>query len=120
MRTEIAREWAELLESGAYQQGKTVLAQVTKDGKKYCCLGVLCELAIKHGVHLEVNREQDNITYDDRLGLLPSSVLEWADIVSTDGDVHLGAGEYASELNDNLGYSFQEIAQIIRQHYVDK
>lgn len=118
MRTELAREWAEALESGDYEQGKTVLAQVTNEGKKYCCLGVLCELAIKHGIELDVTREQDNILYDERIGVLPPSVLYWADIDSEDGDVKLG-DEFASELNDKMNFTFTEIAQCIRQQFVD-
>lgn len=47
MKKEIADKWIAALESGEYKQGQNVLRS---DDGFYCCLGVLCELAVKEGV----------------------------------------------------------------------
>jgi len=40
MTAEMKAKWLEALRSGKYQQGKNFL----REGDRYCCLGVLCEL----------------------------------------------------------------------------
>lgn len=45
MKPEIKKRWIEALRSGKYNQGKGYLC---KDDS-YCCLGVLCELAVEDG-----------------------------------------------------------------------
>lgn len=46
MDNAIALEWADMLDSGKYPQGIDALCM---DGK-FCCLGVLSELAVVKGV----------------------------------------------------------------------
>lgn len=41
MDAEIKAKWVAALRSGEYQQGDRQL----RDGDRYCCLGVLCEVA---------------------------------------------------------------------------
>lgn len=41
MNPEWKKKWVEALRSGKYKQGKEALCF----GDKYCCLGVLCEIA---------------------------------------------------------------------------
>jgi hypothetical protein len=48
--------WTEALESGKYPQGEGWLCQISgeDEGKaEWCCLGVLCDVAIKDGLQLE-------------------------------------------------------------------
>ena len=47
MKPEIKERWLIALRSGNYQQGKGQL----KDGDRYCCLGVLCDI-VKDEVHI--------------------------------------------------------------------
>lgn len=46
LKPDIKAAWVEALRSGKYQQGKNYL---NSEGR-YCCLGVLCELAVEAGV----------------------------------------------------------------------
>jgi len=56
--------------------------------KKYCCLGVLCQLAVDSGVSIDVTVkysaivEDDVLAYDGARFNLPSSVIEWAGLGS--------------------------------------
>ena len=46
MNKEVKKKWVDALRSGEYAQGRSSL----RDHDEYCCLGVLCELAVKEGV----------------------------------------------------------------------
>lgn len=50
MNPEIKRRWITALRSGKYPQGKGALHTVFPDSETFCCLGVLCELALNVGV----------------------------------------------------------------------
>lgn len=50
MNQEIKAQWIAALRSGDYKQGWKCLARKTDKGTEYCCLGVLCDLAVKAGV----------------------------------------------------------------------
>lgn len=41
--------WAEALESQEYQSGKSFLYRETEEGKRWCCLGVLCDIIDRSG-----------------------------------------------------------------------
>lgn len=48
---ELVVAWADALESGQYQQGKHYLHPKGVDGQDtFCCLGVLCDVAMERGV----------------------------------------------------------------------
>ena len=129
MDAKVKADWVEALRSGVYEQGRDLLHSEDAHGDhRYCCLGVLCELARKEiMVHVQMERDSEGITaysYDGRDSMLPESVLLWAgldrdepspyvrsdykpEFVDTDsGTVRL---EY---LNDG-GKSFDEIAALI-------
>ncbi len=44
MKREIRESWIKALRSGEYAKGKGAMRQDSLHGKKYCCLGVLCEI----------------------------------------------------------------------------
>lgn len=51
LKPDVKNQWLAALRSGEYEQGKGVLRRVgTSGNKEYCCLGVLCELAVRSGV----------------------------------------------------------------------
>jgi hypothetical protein len=140
MREEIAERWIEALESGDYAQGKLALHVRARDANgnpvdKFCCLGVLCDLASQDGVvrtDTIHTGKVENIVYDGKRGEIPESVKNWAGVRWADLHVParflvgmeldhnivdtlaMGASVKVSTLNDS-GKSFKEIAAIIRR-----
>jgi hypothetical protein len=86
MNPEVKAAWVEALRSGDYGQAQGVLHEVTTD--TYCCLGVLCDIAIKQGVEIEVRDQETShdgtVTwYDGSFQMPPSKVDNWASIPTT-------------------------------------
>lgn len=135
MNPEIKAEWLAALRSGEFKQAQGVLQ--VRDTNAYCCLGVLCRLAVNHGVAQILNDEYpDSVVYAALDGstrsseILPRAIAEWAGL-HTDPDVDTfqpedcdddhGEGpcdctgwRSLAELNDG-GSSFLEIAQYIEE-----
>lgn len=117
MKREIAERWIAALRSGKFNQTTGVLHRTKEHGKDaegYCCLGVLCELAVAEGVITSrVDSFGDLVAYgpSGHTGFLPEAVDAWAEL--TKGyDPVLSSGESLSVLNDD-GKSFTEIADVI-------
>jgi hypothetical protein len=126
MNPEIKALWLAALRSGEYEQGKGYL---NRSGT-FCCLGVLCDLAVKQGVEdLAVETKSlyggsagSFVTYNSDSGDLPEVVREWAglDGVSTQ-EVETWEGSAVKhplnlvDLNDDKGYTFAEIADVIER-----
>lgn len=134
MNPEIKDKWLTALRSGEYRQGQNVLKQQhgENDTPQYCCLGVLCDIAVKEGLDITVRdiHEEDEAAEkqvwefgtSDSLSheLLPDAVMEWAGMDSDNPTVYdpsaraedqLRATDIAT-LNDN-GISFEDIADVI-------
>ena len=79
---------------------------------RYCCLGVLCDLAVKHGVIPEPSRSDGYFVYEGEACQLPKAVCNWAGLNSIAGSFREGPGSLVT-LNDSGNYSFQQIATII-------
>ena len=116
MNKEVKQLWIDALESGEYEQGVGTLRKKGPDGKStYCCLGVLCEVAIKAGVPVKtrlVTAGEDmfedepkwfETTYDHSSGFLPESVREWAGLETEDGKFAKGYYE-DDELDARITY----------------
>lgn len=132
MKQEVADLWTDALRSGEYEQAKGALVKVDSgngDVIGHCCLGVLCEIAIKQGVKVEKSEPRryvneidgeiftsfGGVTFDDRDDLLPESVRAWADLKSFDGILpYEDYDDTLAELND-AGKSFLSIARIIEE-----
>lgn len=125
MDQEIHGQWVAALESGQYQQGKRVLR--TSDDT-YCCLGVLCDLAVKADLAKWENISGDwvimpkNDTFetaygaDTATGLLPRFVREWAKLDDENPHVRTSSSERTlTQLNDVFDYSFAQIADVIKE-----
>jgi hypothetical protein len=125
---EIKEKWIAALESGDYEQGTVTLRTV--DGR-YCCLGVLCELAIEAGVKVEKSTDVVGRTwYNDGVNMEqsvpPPAVLMWAGLPINkpnpevsgyqveDGD-GIVTYESLAEINDYTNAGFAGIAKIIRE-----
>jgi len=118
MNKRIKERWLKALRSGKYPQGRNRLRQ----DNKYCCLGVLCEIAAQSKIKgepvtsIETFKSNDISIYyyDKERHYLPWSVVRWAGLpeqkptVKVDGD---GMADLAY-LNDK-GYTFEQIADLI-------
>jgi len=83
MKQEILKEWIDALRSGDYQQGEGQLCAYDEDEDEFfCCLGVLCEIAARHGVPVNktISHNDGNpvVLYDDKKDFLPEVVRVWA------------------------------------------
>ena len=136
MKVEGLKEaWIEALESDEFEQGTGALRV---DGK-YCCLGVLCEVArTKFGLNIDVVPQIENfneyVDYDKYVSPYGDSFVYNGDEVSGDWEIlPVGLAEWAgievnpevyspederkvrlSDLNDG-GSSFREIAKLIKE-----
>lgn len=116
MKKKIMKQWVAALRSGEFEQTKNKLDNL-KGG--YCCLGVLCTLALNEGV-CDFNIGDDNGystkigTYDNAEGMLPKSVMKWAGMATADGMI-VGQGRLTI-LNDS-GVDFKTIAGIIETNW---
>ena len=140
MNQEIKERWLAALRSGQYKQTDGYLNvqavnpnednPTNNNGDGFCCLGVLCEIAVADGViQKQRSASADFFEYGDPAredwdySVLPETVKEWAGLRDTnpfindipeDGDAD---GDYwvpISEVNDN-GLSFTEIAKFIER-----
>jgi hypothetical protein len=128
MHAAIKAQWLTALRGGEYEQGYGNLNQ----GNRFCCLGVLCDLATKAGV-VEMRMVEPiphdradlaYIVYGESSAVLPTSVAEWAGLHD-----HLGKlptpieGEHATEaydlatVNDYLRWDFNRIADLIEEQF---
>lgn len=143
MNPEIKERWLTALRSGKYKQtdgylniqrnNPEAVPEGNLRGNGYCCLGVLCELAVADGVIKKRHSpEGDFFEYgnpeanDWDYSVLPLSVKDWAGLTDTNpyiNDTFIDEdsdSDYPdnwipiSEPNDN-GSNFEEIAQMIER-----
>lgn len=128
MNKEIKKEWIAALKSGEYEQGTGLLHYEQDDEIKYCCLGVLCDLAVKKGIikppgTVKYNFSDQTAYYYGTgehkiVSVLPTEVANWAEITQ-DGHFYENHGEVIKSLatiNDD-GANFEEIAKIIEEKF---
>lgn len=96
--------WAAVLEAGIVAQGNRQLRIDREDGPPaFCCLGVLCELALEAGA-IE--------SYVGGAGYPFDPVRRWAGLYTLDGGFD-GGDDSLAAMND-AGLTFEAIAQTIR------
>ena len=105
MNQEIKAQWVEALYSDDYEQGQEYLTKRQGDTFTFCCLGVLCDLAVKAGVDVTVKEHKeagfDYVVYNSKSGTLPRSVMEWAGLTESSPAVNYEGGQIAlTDLND--------------------
>jgi len=109
MNPKIKRRWLQALRSGKYTQGKNVLHKIKSD--EYCCLGVLCEIAVKDKIipppEVETVRNRRCSSYDEEARFPSEKVLNWAGL---DGY----AAQRIAEVNDSSD-SFEEVIPTIHE-----
>ena len=118
--------WIEALRSGEYEQGYGVLRDINDN---YCCLGVACEVAIKNGLNLVVDKVYviDKIcySYNGSYIIMTEDVMEYFGIRTNNGDynwlnIQVSCGDYTASNalsfdNDCFGKTFNVIADIIEK-----
>lgn len=137
MDSTIKAKWLEALRSGDYTQGKNYL-HIVDAGDYYCCLGVLCEIALAEGVaqatepvrsysgvqdryvetvaYAGVEVPVDSLYFSAAGGVLPGAVATWAGIEDRNPEVKIpGDTRTLSGLNDE-GKTFDEIADLIEEY----
>lgn len=125
MTPEVKVWWLEALRSDRFRKGQGNLRAIDpNDGLTYhCCLGVLCEVAIEHGLDLDVQFASDKRTayFQGEALLLPDEVVQWAglskngpDVWFTDPAGHRQKME-VTVVNDSNDpeYDFDQIADLI-------
>jgi hypothetical protein len=115
MNQDVKALWLAALRSGEFQQGKKRLRNMDDT---YCCLGVLCELAVREGaippavldyVDSEAYTYGDHaVKHDTSRTNLPTPVANWAGIT---WDTHEVVPFVT--LNDDENYTFEQIANEI-------
>jgi hypothetical protein len=120
MNHEVRDRWVAALRSGEYVQGTGKLARVVvdEDVREHCCLGVLCDLAVRARVVVDVRVRDDVVLYDGQLNYLPASVQEWAGLGGHGSNPHVryyGSLRTLGTLNDT-GVDFNQIAQLIEEY----
>jgi hypothetical protein len=124
MNADVKKEWTAALLSGKYKQGQERLR--TRDDK-YCCLGVLCELAAEHGIIDPGERVYSGGAYvfgteeDFSVSYLPVAVQIWAGIGTPQAllpNETEKSNNYLSLAHANdAGRSFKEIAELIEEYF---
>jgi hypothetical protein len=118
---DIKRRWIEALRSGEYRQTQEVLVEPDPIlGDAFCCLGVLCEIAVKDGV---IVRQAESYLdpanpMDQSDATLPMAVLRWAELPidgHTANEVVVMHERYLTTFNDNFRYDFNQIADVIEE-----
>lgn len=118
MKTEVKALWLTALRSGEYAQGSM---RLQRSDNTFCCLGVLCDLAVKAGVIAEPVQELNNGSYMygsvQNSAFLPREVAQWAD-VDRWGQLRDGpdTSHDLASMNDN-GATFEAIADVIENHF---
>lgn len=133
MNPEVKAKWVAALRSGKYDQGR---GQLRSPDGYFCCLGVLCELAVAENVTNLIKVNQD---YPDYLvgsffayyygeqkdqEVPPIEVRKWAGFNHNElpdlrvDDEEAYGGESMTEivtLNDEEGYTFEQLADLIEE-----
>ena len=134
MNKTIAMKWVKALRSGKYKQGEAYLCQITSNGKKHCCLGVLTEMyqaeqkaKKKKALPTKVGKMYHDASFNVvKYGSgecaaeeLPIAVQRWAGMEGRLGEFDVESDGYfgsLSHMNDG-GCSFKKIANFIEKNY---
>lgn len=137
--TDVIQRWTAALRSGDYTQGTGYLAASVNGGPvKHCCLGVLAELAAQDGIvhtttsdfHFDIDSNGDDVRttvtrFNDHDALPGREVADWAGVDSFHADVPEGFGPRSGQefplffMNDSVGMSFEDIAAVIEDKWLD-
>lgn len=109
-------EWVKALRSGKYRQTSN---QLWDGERKYCCLGVACEVYNKFH-DKKLNKVKDKCSFDGKDDVLPERVSNWLGITNCGhlkNKINLGDLELKTliDLNDDAEWKFSKIADVIEE-----
>ena len=109
-RREVYQRWISALRSGKYKQerGRLKVTNYHNEVERFCCLGVLCDLASKDG-----GPEWDGENYMREYSSLPPKIKDWMKL--TEFQVYK-----LIFLNDQDELDFKGIALYIEKHILPK
>lgn len=119
----VVRRWVDALRSDEYKQYQGRLAKEGQNGLEYCCLGVLCELAVAEGVIAEKTTNNGCFGYEGANGLQaalpPPAVAGWVGLVGDSWEVEEeNTNVELTSLNDDRNWTFAEIADVIEENFL--
>lgn len=123
MNKEVKALWTKALRSGEYKQAKGALH---RQNEGYCCLGVLCDVAVKAGAMpppWTKGREGFTVRYGKTQegAVLPEEVMDWAELSDNEGQyLDMGGDKHitlALSYQNDDGMSFADIADIIDREF---
>lgn len=120
MNKKLKKKWVKALRSGEYDQGRNVLCRVDSEGAKYCCLGVLYEVAGKtfNGRVESPNGEEVYLgmrTKNDVEECLPTPSFQRECGIAKKYNDSYTIAEKLARMNDS-GKSFNQIADWIEEN----
>ncbi len=110
------------LRSGKYKQGTGGL---NTSNERFCCLGVACEICKDElGLEIGVGINEESITYNGKIGMLPEKVKDYFQFNSIIGrradreEIKINGGCFISlaSANDEC-CTFNQIADYIEKEY---
>lgn len=109
------QKWIKALRGGEFKQTTNVL----QDEKGYCCLGVACEILMptEKKQLVPINFGQKLVLSGEMPYEQPKAPIWLKDINS---DFEMKTGVSLSTLNDDEGFSFEEIADVLELVYIHK
>lgn len=122
MTTPTLDEWIEALESGRYEQGRSVLKRRPRTGSaKYCCIGVLCELDDEFTWATDPNSggwDGELIYGWSNTSSIFSTGIRHSLPPQLQAELHLGprASDALVKMNDTYSFTFPEVAAVLRLH----
>ncbi len=118
MNAAVKGKWLDALRGGKYKQGRYALRNTVFGGQDtFCCLGVLCELAVEAGV-IDAPALDGGWWYaGGEAAILPRKVMNWAGLVSQSGLYSTKNDEECLASDNDNGMTFEEIAKIIEKHF---
>jgi len=118
------QDWIIALRYGELEQAKGSLHKKGAKGcqDSFCCLGVACEMALAKG--FLKRRGLDGTFYEDKKGEGVAGALNFTmgNWIGMEDDrvvvTHKGKLKNVVELNDKLGLTFPEIADLLEEEYL--
>jgi hypothetical protein len=116
MDKEIKGKWIDALRSGKYKQGTKILRR----NDEYCCLGVLCDIVDPEGwTPLLGFLDEGKYIHHGALEHPDDTVVKVTGLKDRIGSLEkvVGCSANLISLNDNAGYTFEQIADIIEEQF---
>ncbi len=111
MDPELKEEWVAALRSGKYEQGIGTLR--SESGKRFCCLGVLCDILEPEGWELTPHNITDGNYYFHTLADLGGALIHKQFL--KEFGIKGSAACNLAQLNDDDRYTFEMIANVIEK-----